>query len=339
MLVFCAPAQADSKLYFNPVSIEPGESKTLTLALNNDQPFIGFQADIYLPDGLEMVSSGEGEEEEAVWSMTSRADDTFMLFSARMSGGYWRITTFSTENSQFSGSSGDLINIDVKASSSFKGGTINLKNVRFTSVEAKNVTLDDSSVEVTSSASEESKNKLYISDFSISPGETKVVEMLLDNSDKFVAFNADFYLPSGLTLVDGSIAKTSRLSSGHKLSTKTIGRGTRVVVFSGTTNITGNSGAVLTFSVIASSDFNGGEISLKNILFSDSKGDEYELDDNITKVEVKNVVAEGVTITSPSSTTFKVGETIMLTATVTPADATDRPSHGHPLTPSCYCKQ
>lgn len=60
--------------------------------------------------------------------------------------------------------------------------------------------------------------RFYIEDFSISPGETVTVAIQLDNDVEFTAFQADIYLPDGLTAVNGSFALTSRKSASHTLS-------------------------------------------------------------------------------------------------------------------------
>ena len=42
-------------------------------------------------------------------------------------------------------------------------------------------------------------DRFYIEDFTISPGETRTVSILLDNEAEYTAFQSDLYLPEGLT--------------------------------------------------------------------------------------------------------------------------------------------
>lgn len=44
------------------------------------------------------------------------------------------------------------------------------------------------------------ENKFYIDDFSIEAGETKEIAINLDNDVLFSCFQADIYLPEGLTV-------------------------------------------------------------------------------------------------------------------------------------------
>ena len=43
-------------------------------------------------------------------------------------------------------------------------------------------------------------DRFYIEDFSIAPGETRTVSILLDNEAAYTAFQTDIYMPNGLTI-------------------------------------------------------------------------------------------------------------------------------------------
>ena len=128
--------------------------------------------------------------------------------------------------------------------------------------------------------------RLYIEDFSISPGETASVEILLDNDMEFTAFQTDLYLPEGLTPVDGSFALTIRKSSSHTLSVVRQPDGAiRLMSYSLQVKpFSGNSGALLTFELTASDDFEGSTIAMRNIICTTVAGREIPLTDETCMV-------------------------------------------------------
>ena len=141
--------------------------------------------------------------------------------------------------------------------------------------------------------------RLYIEDFSISPGGTSTVEILLDNEMEFTAFQADLYLPEGLTAVDGSFALTSRKSTSHTLSVVRQPDGAiRLMSYSMQVKpFSGNSGALVTFELAASEDFTGDAvIVMRNILCTTAAGREYPLQDEsctVSKLFLGDVNLDG----------------------------------------------
>ena len=119
--------------------------------------------------------------------------------------------------------------------------------------------------------------RFHIEDFSILPGDTVTVEMLLDNEMEFTAFQTDMYLPEGLTALDASFALTNRKSSSHTLSTSHQPDGAiRMMAYSiQVKSFSGNSGPLVTFRLAASEDFTGSAvITMRNILFTTVLGQE-----------------------------------------------------------------
>ncbi len=54
-------AIADNKFYLVNTDLEPGTETTLEFALDNDQPFFGFQAEITLPPDVEIMKTADGK--------------------------------------------------------------------------------------------------------------------------------------------------------------------------------------------------------------------------------------------------------------------------------------
>lgn len=120
-------------------------------------------------------------------------------------------------------------------------------------------------------------DRFFIEDFTIQRGQNAQVEILLDNETQYTAFQADLYLPDGLTIVDGSFALTSRKAADHTLSTSILPDGAiRLMSYSMRVNAyKGNSGTLVTFQVTASETLNiPATVALKNILFTSTAGTE-----------------------------------------------------------------
>ena len=91
------------------------------------------------------------------------------------------------------------------------------------------------------------------------PGETRTVEILLDNETAYTAFQCDLYLPDGLTVDqdDGDYIfdLTPRKARDHSIASQPQSSGAiRVISYSPHINAySGNSGALVTCSVTAGS--------------------------------------------------------------------------------------
>ena len=128
------------------------------------------------------------------------------------------------------------------------------------------------------------QNRFYIENFTINPGETKEVEILLDNITIFSAIQADIYLPEGLSIdqEDGEyiFELTSRKAKNHTVSSALLSSGAiRLLIASQTSRtFSGNSGALVTFQLTASSDFIGPQtITINNIIASEADMTQHNL--------------------------------------------------------------
>ena len=134
-------------------------------------------------------------------------------------------------------------------------------------------------------------DRFYIEDFTINPGETLTVSILLDNEAEYTAFQCDLYLPEGLSVEqeDGDYIfdLTSRKGRDHNISSQLqIDGSIRIISYSPSIKAySGNSGPLVTYSVTASSDFEGpASILLKNTLFTTVAGIEVPFADETCTV-------------------------------------------------------
>ncbi len=143
-------------------------------------------------------------------------------------------------------------------------------------------------------------DRFYIEDFTIAPGETQTVSIMLDNETAYTAFQTDIYMPAGLTIEmeDGDYIfdLTDRKSRDHMIASQPQADGAiRVISYSNGINpFKGNSGALVTFNVTAGTDFTGpATIALRNTLFTTTAGMEIPLGDETCTVTVPAVGKKG----------------------------------------------
>ncbi len=142
--------------------------------------------------------------------------------------------------------------------------------------------------------------RFYIEDFTVTPGETLTVSILLENAAQYTAFQTDVYLPEGLTVdqEDGDYIfdLTSRKSRDHNIAARLQQDGSiRLMSYSPSIKpYSGNSGALVTFSVTASDGFVGPTtIALRNSLFSTIEGSEVHFADEVCTVTVPSSLLVG----------------------------------------------
>ncbi len=130
-------------------------------------------------------------------------------------------------------------------------------------------------------------DRFYIEDLTICAGDTRTVSILLDNEAEYTAFQSDLYLPEGLTAT--GFVLTNRKHSNHTLSVSTLSDGgIRLLSYSVKVKpYSGNSGALVSFSVTASDDFTGpATIVVCNTLFTTMTGVEVPLADETCTVRL-----------------------------------------------------
>ena len=146
------------------------------------------------------------------------------------------------------------------------------------------------------------QNRLYIEDFSIDPGATVDVSIMLDNEvTDFASFQADLYLSEGLELVQQYneedeeyfiFALTSRKKSRMAIGAATQSDGAMRMMLTQTMGssmqtISGTSGALVTFKIKAAENASGTKyIDLKNVVFTTASAQQYNFSDERTTVTI-----------------------------------------------------
>lgn len=143
-------------------------------------------------------------------------------------------------------------------------------------------------------------DRFYIEDFTISPGETLTVSILLENEAAYTAFQTDIYFPEGLTVEQEDeeyiFDLTARKSRDHNIATQLQKDGSiRLISYSPKINAyKGNSGPLVTFILTAADDFAGpASIQLKKSLFTTVEGNEVAMDNETCTVTTPAMMIMG----------------------------------------------
>ena len=318
LLALPLASRAKDTFYIAPVNIAPGDSKTITLNLDNSQVFRGFQTDIELPEGLKIASKSNGNFDIF---LTDRGSSSFSVSSNLMSDGSVRILGYSTQGEWIKGNQGALVRISVRASSDFSGGYIKLKNSFFSDVNNRDVKLDNSQLFVET----KEQNDVSVKGGEISPEVSKTFSLELSNESEMTAFQMDVVLPNGLSL-DLSKTRLTGRCGNHQLQTKQLGNGkVRIICMSSdNTSISGKIGSVIDLWIKVEKGITGNQIvKLENIIFSDVKARTYRMDPFSFVVDVKYVPVTSVSI-SESNMQLEVSDSRQLTASLLPENCTDK---------------
>ena len=318
LLALPLASRAKDTFYIEPVNVVPGDSKTITLNLDNSQVFRGFQTDIELPEGLKIASKLNGNFDI---SLTDRGSSSFSVSSNLMSDGSVRILGYSTQGESIKGNQGALVRISVRASSDFSGGYIKLKNSIFSDVNNRDVKLDNSQLFMGT----KEQNDASVKGGEISPEVSKAFSLELSNESEMTAFQMDVVLPNGLSLDLNKTRLTGRCGN-HQLQTKHLGNGkVRIICMSSdNTSISGKLGSVIDLWIKAEKGITGNQIvKLENIIFSDVKARTYRMDPFSFVVDVKYVPVTSVSI-SESNMQLEVSDSRQLTASLLPENCTDK---------------
>ena len=110
-------------------------------------------------------------------------------------------------------------------------------------------------------------------------GKTVRIALNIDHAEAFTAGQMDIKLPQGMKLAGQSL---SDRANGHELLANELSNGTFRLVASTVENneFNGRSGALIYLDVEVGSDYNGGSISVDNVIFSDANANTYNLTQN-----------------------------------------------------------
>ncbi len=340
-------AYADS-FKIDPANLMQGETATLQFSLVNSQDYIGFQADVTLPDGLTPVK----ENGECVITLDRNAGGNFNVTS-NLSGKVLKMAAFSGNHTPFTGTSGALVNLKVNVSNNFAGGEVKVSNIIFTDTKNQDVKFDSSSAEFGVAVKEvsftrktltltEGENTTFVAN--IEPEEATDQNVTWASSDPSVATVTDagyvVALKAGTTNITATVSgKTATCVLTVKAKTVAV---TSISLNKTALNLTEGDKETLTVTfnpenatnktITWSSDDDSvatvsatGEVTAvgegtTTITATSNNGKEAACTVTVAK---KIIAATAITLSSTTAD-LKVNGSVNLTATVTPDNATDK---------------
>ncbi len=108
---------ARDRLFIEDFSIAQGETKQIAIMLENDTVYSAFQTDFVMPDGLVVTQ----EDGEYIVDLTGRADRDHTVSTYLQPDGSLRIFVAVMSMPPFSGNSGALALVEVRADADVKG--------------------------------------------------------------------------------------------------------------------------------------------------------------------------------------------------------------------------
>lgn len=131
---------ATDHFYMNDFAVAPGDTATVEMILENEIDYTSFQADLYLPAGLEVLN-------ETV-AHTGRKGD-HMIAACVQPDGAVRIVSFSMATQAYSGHDGALVTFKIAASEDFSGpATIAMRNTVFSDMHFVEIAFEDTTCTV-----------------------------------------------------------------------------------------------------------------------------------------------------------------------------------------------
>lgn len=116
-------AGATDRFYIEELLMMPGETRSVSIMLDNEEAYTAFQCVLYLPNGFTATN----------FALTSRKNSNHTLTVSTQPDGSMRLLSYSLMLKTYSSNSGALVTFDVTASEDFTGtATMNLRNTVFT---------------------------------------------------------------------------------------------------------------------------------------------------------------------------------------------------------------
>ena len=142
LLAICNKIVADDQLTASDVSMYPGDSKEVSVVLINEETYVGFQFDLYLPDGL-TVESFSGNSNRLPEGTTPQM--------AQLSDGSYRFVAAALGGNPITGNDGPVLTLTLKSAESIAVNdyTAYLRNVKISKADGSGVVIAEQPFAVT----------------------------------------------------------------------------------------------------------------------------------------------------------------------------------------------
>ena len=277
-----------NKLYIEDFDIAPGQTKTLDIILENEDPVSSLQFDITFPTGLSYV-------ENSLERVTSRITRTsHSIVDAKQGENVYRMGILSTSsemaNSAVKLNEGALLRIKVKADIDYKGSSIKITDIIGSNgTVSPSVRLNMDACKVNAGVHVgDLKNEQ--TDVVVRPLEFATVDFALDNIIDIVGLQAVVTLPEGINLAEDKygeyITYSNRLSGNVVASISLLPGETnkyQLLISSLTSDkFVGSEGTLFGLNIMANNSFKSGDIKVSDIKVSSVYGVSYDLSNELS---------------------------------------------------------
>ena len=281
-------AQGNNKLYIEDFDLAPGETKTLDIILENEDPVSSLQFDISFPTGLSYI-------EGSIERVTSRITRTsHSILAVKQEESVYRMGILSTSsemaNSAVKFNEGALLRIKVKADIDYKGSSIKITDIIGSNgTVSPSVRLNMDACKVNAGVRVgDLKNEQ--TDVVVRPLEFATVDFALDNIIDIVGLQAVVTLPEGINLAedkDGEYITYSKRLSGNVVASISLLPGEtnkyQLLISSLTSDkFEGSKGTLFGLNIMANNSFKSGDIKVADIKVSSVYGVSYDLSNELS---------------------------------------------------------
>ena len=136
LFALVSQVQAEDNVTINDFSISAGESKTVSIELESDVVYAGFQFDLYLPDGITIEEYSADKE---------RIPESTSLSMMKQNDGSYRFIAAAMNQEEIKGTSGCIIVIKINADSELKSGRFTgyLRKVKLSKTDGTGATYQE----------------------------------------------------------------------------------------------------------------------------------------------------------------------------------------------------
>lgn len=184
---------AENKFFIEDFSIEAGETKEIEICLTNDVAFSGFQADIYLPEGLTFLA----EDGDYIFDLSGRKHRTHTISAAKQADGSIRLLSYSTTSKEYSGNEGVLVYCEIIASEDFSGThEIVFDNVKFAQSSGVEIPFEPTKTTVTGPTVEPENQEVFLTVKDAEQGQISFIVELGSSARLKFESKAEWYISS-----------------------------------------------------------------------------------------------------------------------------------------------
>lgn len=277
-------SEENAYLSVSTTEITAGKSdQKFAIALTNDMEVTAFQFDILFSDGITINNyKNEGGETVPNVQLTSRKKSSHSLTANRRDDGSYTIVVISMQNKAFSGTSGDIVEMNLNVPSGLENQTlVTLSNIHIVPLVngEPGARIDQSDVTqyltVNANGSGGNENPDATMRFGIQPleltqGASAELQVELENELEVCSFQFSIQLPKGLNVnmavnedeeyVENIYLDVNRKKSSHQLSVKKTDENTYFIIAYSLSNsvFNGNEGTILRLDVNADEEMEPG---------------------------------------------------------------------------------